>query len=90
MTKCPAKACRFPCLVEVGWTLQNFHDNGVVRCVSIETAKHTEGSSSKKITLLWLTLDEANSFINGTDFGRIDANKATDAVSIDNGTARRN
>jgi hypothetical protein len=75
--------------VEEGRVLRNFEDNGVLRRESTETAKHTEEFSDEKRTLLWLTLNEANSFINGTHFCHIDAKKSMDAVSTDNGTAWR-
>jgi hypothetical protein len=53
----------------------------------MEPEKHTEHFSNKNNTAM-LT-DEANSFINGTHFGRIDAIKATDVVSIDDDTTKR-
>jgi hypothetical protein len=53
----------------------------------MEPEKHTEGFSNKNNTAV--PMDEANSFINGTHFGRIDAIKSTDVVSIDDGTTRR-
>jgi len=71
-----------------GRLLRHFHDNGAVAvCISMEPEEHTEGFSNKKNTAV-LT-DEANSFINDTHFGRIDDIKATDVVSIDDGTTKR-
>jgi hypothetical protein len=45
----------------------------------MEPEKHTEDLSNKNSSAV--QTDEANSFINGTHFGRIDAIKATDVVS---------
>jgi hypothetical protein len=53
----------------------------------MEPETHTEGFSNKNSTAV--QTDEANSFINGTHFGRIDAIKAKDVVSIVDGTIRR-
>jgi hypothetical protein len=53
----------------------------------MEPEKHTEGFSNKNITAV--LIDEANSFINGTHFGRIDAIKVTDEVFIDDSMIRR-
>jgi len=53
----------------------------------MEPEKHAEGFSNKNNTAV--PTDEANSFINGTHFGRIDAINSADVVSIDDVTIRR-
>jgi hypothetical protein len=52
----------------------------------MEPETRTEGLGNKNNTVV-LT-DEANSFINGTHFGRIDAIKAMVAVSVDDDATR--
>jgi len=51
----------------------------------MEPEEHAEGFSNNNTAVL---TDEANSFMYGTHFGRIDAITATDVVSIDDGTTK--
>jgi hypothetical protein len=67
--------------------LRYFHDNGVFSCLNVELKHVLKGSAMCKNNTAVLTV-EANSFINGTHFGRVDAIKATYVVSIDDDMTR--
>jgi hypothetical protein len=68
------------CLVEVEHLLHNLQNDGMARCVPMETLRATVSFSAEEVTLPRLLPDEQKNSVDGIKFGRIHAFRAMQAV----------